>query len=88
MVQVAIVIPALNESRSIAEVVATTLPFANDVIVVDDGSSDETAEIAEQAGAFVVRFPENKGVGAAVAGGLAAVGIGMVGLVVVDALVN
>ena len=71
MVQVAIVIPALNESRSIAEVVTTTLPFANDVIVVDDGSTDETAEIAEQAGAFVVRFPENKGVGAAVAGGLA-----------------
>jgi glycosyltransferase involved in cell wall biosynthesis len=70
-VQVAIVIPALNESRSIAEVVTTTLPLADDVIVVDDGSSDETAEIAEQAGAFVVRFPENKGVGAAVAGGLA-----------------
>ncbi|MBT6446956.1 MAG: glycosyltransferase, partial [Acidimicrobiaceae bacterium] len=48
--RVAIVIPAFNEHRSIAEVVASALPFANEVIVVDDGSTDRTAEIATQAG--------------------------------------
>jgi glycosyltransferase involved in cell wall biosynthesis len=71
IMRVAIVIPAFNEHRSIAEVVASALPFANEVIVVDDGSTDRTAEIATQAGAFVVRFPQNRGVGAAVACGLA-----------------
>lgn len=48
-----VVIPALNESNSIAHVVATILSLAP-VIVVDDGSSDETASLARDAGADVL----------------------------------
>jgi len=55
------VIPAFNEERFIASVVFTTLQFADKVIVVDDGSSDRTASLAEKAGAMVVRQPLNMG---------------------------
>jgi glycosyltransferase involved in cell wall biosynthesis len=57
---VRVIIPALNEEESIAEVVreclATGLP--NEVIVVDNGSSDRTAERAREAGARVVAEPK------------------------------
>lgn len=69
-----IVIPAKNEARAIGGVVATardTFPDA-EVIVVDDGSDDATADIAEQAGAKVVRHPESLGNGAAVKAGVRA----------------
>lgn len=55
------VIPAYNEERFIASVVLSTLPYAEHVIVVDDGSSDRTAQLAERAGAHVVRQPHNMG---------------------------
>ena len=55
------VIPAFNEERFIASVVITTRQFADTVIVVDDGSTDRTAYLAEQAGARVVRQPINMG---------------------------
>ncbi len=60
-------IPAWNEEGSIAAViegVRETLPGA-DVLVVDDGSSDETAARARAAGALVAELPFNQGVGAA-----------------------
>ncbi len=69
---IAVIIPALNEEEPIAEVVraclATGLP--NDVIVVDNGSTDRTAERATAAGARVVRAP--RGYGRACAAGVAA----------------
>lgn len=55
------VIPAYNEERFIASVVLSTLHYARHVIVVDDGSSDRTATLAEQAGAHVIRQPQNGG---------------------------
>ncbi|PYE55651.1 glycosyltransferase family 2 protein [Deinococcus yavapaiensis] len=55
------IIPAYNEERFIASVVLTTKEYAQYVIVVDDGSSDRTAILAEQAGATVVRHGVNKG---------------------------
>ena len=69
-----IVIPAKNEARAIGGVVATALDTFPDaeVIVVDDGSDDATADIAEQAGAKVVRHPESLGNGAAVKAGVRA----------------
>lgn len=66
------VIPAYNEQGAIRRVVTATravLPDA-DVLVVDDGSSDRTAEEAEAAGALVVRHPFNLGIGATVQTGL------------------
>lgn len=66
------VIPALNEEDSIAGVIAE-LHAADpgfEVVVVDDGSSDRTAERARAAGASVVRLPFNLGIGGAVQTGL------------------
>ncbi len=66
--RVSILIPAFNEAEAIGMVVAgvaRVLPGA-EILVVDDGSSDLTAEAATTAGARVVRHPYNKGNGAAV----------------------
>jgi len=60
-------IPAYNEEKYIAKVVLKTMRHVDEVIVVDDGSKDMTAEIAEKLGATVVRHPENRGYGAALA---------------------
>jgi len=60
-------IPAWNEADSVAAVIAgvrESLPRA-DVLVVDDGSSDETAARAREAGALVASLPFNQGLGAA-----------------------
>jgi hypothetical protein len=59
-------IPAYNEEKTIASVVKETKKFVDLVIVVDDGSRDATAKVAEEAGAVVVRHPRNMGYGAAV----------------------
>jgi glycosyltransferase involved in cell wall biosynthesis len=55
------IIPAYNEERFIGSVVLMSRRFANTVIVVDDGSIDATAEVAEAAGAKVLRHPDNRG---------------------------
>jgi glycosyltransferase involved in cell wall biosynthesis len=68
---VSIVIPAFNEAAAIADVVrALATPPWHEVIVVDDGSRDETSRAAASAGAIVVRHPYNKGNGAAVKSGI------------------
>jgi glycosyltransferase involved in cell wall biosynthesis len=69
---VSVVIPALNEEHSIADVVTRLRAAApwREIVVVDDGSSDETGPRAEQAGARVIRHPYNKGNGAAVKTGI------------------
>ena len=72
-----IVIPAKNESGAIAAVVATALekfPEA-EIIIVDDGSDDDTVAVASAAGAKVISHPESLGNGAAIkAGARAATG--------------
>jgi glycosyltransferase involved in cell wall biosynthesis len=59
------IIPALNEEISIGSMVIKTKKFANHVIVVDDGSTDDTAEIARLAGAHVIVHAKNGGKGEA-----------------------
>lgn len=68
---VAIIIPAYNEADTIARVVASVLPHGV-TVVVDDASSDQTAELAEQAGAIVVRHGDNRGYDGALNSGFAA----------------
>ena len=70
-VALSIVIPAKNESTAIGDVVRTAKAEYPDaeIIVVDDGSTDETASIAEEAGAMMIRHPESLGNGAAVKSG-------------------
>lgn len=55
------VIPAYNEERFIASVVFTAQHYVSHVVVVDDGSSDRTADLAQAAGAIVVRQVHNGG---------------------------
>lgn len=63
--RIAAVIPALNEGRNIGNVVQGVLPFVSCTIVVDDGSIDNTVQIASEAGAIVLRHESNRGKGAA-----------------------
>ena len=66
------IVPALDEQETVGSVVASIRAqlcaageFAVDVLVVDDGSTDRTADLARDAGAIVVSHPFNLGVGAA-----------------------
>ncbi|MGZ4694744.1 MAG: glycosyltransferase family 2 protein [Acidimicrobiales bacterium] len=64
--RVLVIIPALNEEATVAGVVASVSDHLDaDILVVDDGSRDATAERAVAAGATVLRHPFNLGVGAA-----------------------
>jgi glycosyltransferase involved in cell wall biosynthesis len=69
--KLSIIIPAKNESAAIGQVVATARSSYPDaeVIVVNDGSSDDTAAVAKAAGARVVSHPESLGNGAAIKSG-------------------
>ncbi|NEU58101.1 glycosyltransferase family 2 protein [Halorussus sp. MSC15.2] len=63
--EVLVAIPAYNEAETIGEVVSETAQFADRIVVVDDGSDDDTAERAEKAGATVVKHRRNQGYGGA-----------------------
>ncbi len=64
--------PALDESGNVADVVREALALAEapDVCVVDDGSTDDTAQVARRAGATVLVMPFNVGIGASVQAGV------------------
>ena len=68
--EVALIIPALNESITIGETVRSVAQYGT-AIVVDDGSSDDTEAVAKAAGATVVKHPRNRGYDAALASGFA-----------------
>lgn len=69
-IEVIAVVPALNEARTIAQVISGIKPYVRDIVVVDDGSTDDTGGIASQTGAFVLRHPTPQGKGSAIRTGL------------------
>ncbi len=69
---ITVVLPAYNEEVSIGSIVLLTRFYADNVIVVDDGSSDRTAEVARKAGAEVIVHEANTGKGGALKTGFTA----------------
>ena len=65
-----IIVPAFNEASVIGDVVADLRAVFDHVVCVDDGSRDDTAEVALRAGAHVVSHPVNLGQGAAIQTGV------------------
>jgi len=64
---VLVIVPAWNEERNVGNTVREILETdpAYSVVVVDDGSTDDTARVAREAGARVIPLPFNMGVGGA-----------------------
>lgn len=83
--QAAIVIPALNESLRIREVVTRALAHCPNVIVVDDGSDDDTVACIADLPATLIRHPQRLGKGAALRSGFAeAARRGLLGVMTMD----
>jgi glycosyltransferase involved in cell wall biosynthesis len=64
--RILVCVPAFNEAKNISDIVNRSKKYADEVLVYDDGSTDDTQQIAESAGATVIRSPENKGYGVAI----------------------
>jgi hypothetical protein len=67
--RILVVVPAYNEHSTVAQVVADITALGHDCLVVDDGSTDRTAEHARTAGADVLTLRTNRGVGGALQAG-------------------
>ena len=65
---VSVIIPAFNEEKTVAHVVniVKSLKYIGEIVVVDDGSTDQTSKFAEEAGAKVIHHMKNRGKGAAI----------------------
>jgi glycosyltransferase involved in cell wall biosynthesis len=68
-VKVAVIIPALNAAMTLAPIVSEAKQYVDQVVVVDDGSSDGTGDVARAAGAMVIRHDVNRGKGGALKSG-------------------
>lgn len=64
-VKIIVGLPAYNEEKYIGSIILRAKQYADEVIVVDDGSTDRTTAVAEMAGAVVIRHESNQGVGVA-----------------------
>jgi len=91
LVSVVVTIPAFNEAATVGKVISsipTDIPGTKsiEVVVINDGSTDDTAAVAAGAGAEVVSFTRNRGLGAAFSQGLrSALGLGADIIVNIDA---
>ena len=84
--RIAALIPALNAERTLPRVAAETRAQLEPLIVIDDGSSDATGEVARAVGAIVLRHEVNRGKGAALKTGFAwALENGFDGVITLDA---
>lgn len=63
--RILLVIPALDEERSLPELIQSAKAHIHDILVVDDGSSDATGQVSEKTGALTHRFAVNRGKGVA-----------------------
>lgn len=63
--KICVLLPAFNEAQNIQKVIQEIRTIVEDVVVVDDGSRDETAQLARRAGAVVISHKRNQGKGAA-----------------------
>ena len=81
-----IIIPAYNEAERIEPVLQKVKKFTKNILVVDDGSTDKTGEIAKKAGVKVLRHRLNLGKGAAMKTGVeAAIDLGAEAIILIDA---
>ncbi|MBA7477109.1 Undecaprenyl-phosphate 4-deoxy-4-formamido-L-arabinose transferase [subsurface metagenome] len=64
--KIIVAIPAYNEEKYVGTIVLKTRQYASEVIVLDDGSTDQTAHVARLAGALVIKHQQNKGKGASI----------------------
>ena len=81
-----IIIPARNEEKHIADVINNTKPYCQNIIVIDDGSTDQTSILAKQTGAITLTHKVNLGKGAAMKTGCEyALQQGATHLIVMDA---
>jgi glycosyltransferase involved in cell wall biosynthesis len=69
--RVLVLIPAFNAAKTVGEVVSATREQTADVVVIDDGSRDDTAGVARAAGALVLQHAANRGKGGALKTGFA-----------------
>jgi glycosyltransferase involved in cell wall biosynthesis len=65
-IKILVCIPAYNEARSIVAIIEKARSYATEIIVCDDGSIDDTSELARKAGATVIRHHKNIGYGGAI----------------------
>lgn len=68
--RICVIIPAYNESKTIARLIKQILQISKDVVVIDDGSTDSTALISKEHGATVIKNTGNLGKGASLTLGL------------------
>lgn len=71
MTRVCVLIPAFNAADSLGPLIERARPLGHEMLVIDDGSTDDTARVAERAGATVLRHASNQGKGAALRTGFA-----------------
>jgi glycosyltransferase involved in cell wall biosynthesis len=64
--KILVCIPAFNEAKAVSQVIMKAKKYAEGIIVYDDGSTDDTFEVAKSAGATVIRNPKNNGYGVAI----------------------
>ncbi|WP_295618644.1 glycosyltransferase family 2 protein [uncultured Methanobrevibacter sp.] len=73
MAKIVAIIPAYNEEESLADVIAKTSQYVDKVIIINDGSSDRTAEVAIESGAERINHETNLGKGEALKSGFKAI---------------